>query len=161
MSTSTTAITAPVDVDARVPRVIATVTAAVLAAALAAAAVTPRAAAAVLAAQALIFAIGAVGGPLRHPYGVVITNLFSPRPGPVTKRDPVALWRFAQTLGLVLCVIGAAGFALGAPVVGWMSAGFALVAAVARAAFGICLSRGPYILSCHLRGQTPACCRKK
>ena len=161
MSTSTTATSAPAEVDARAPRFTATVTAAVLATALAVATVNPRAAAAILAAQAVIFGIGALWGPLQHPYGLAFSRLIAPRLGPAAKRDPVAQLRFAQMLGFFFCAIGAAGFALGAPPVGWISAGFALFAAIMRAAFGICLGRGPYMLLCRLRGEVPACCQNK
>jgi hypothetical protein len=30
-----------------------------------------------------------------------------------------------------------------------------------RAAFGICLGKGPYMLVCRLRGEVPACCQNK
>lgn len=161
MSTFTTAPAGPAEVDARAPRFTATVTALVLATALAVATVNPRAAAAILAAQAVIFGIGALWGPLRHPYGLAFSRLIAPRLGPVAKRDAVAQLRFAQMLGFFFCTVAAAGFALGAPVVGWISAGFALFAAVMRAAFGICLGKGPYMLVCRLRGEVPACCQNK
>jgi hypothetical protein len=161
MSTSTTAIAAPAEVDARVARFTATVTAAVRATALAVATVNPRVAAAILAAQAVIFGIGALWGPLQHPYGLAFSRLIAPRLGPAVKRDAVAQLRFAQMLGFFFCAIGSAGFALGAPTVGWISAGFALFAAVMRAAFGICLGKGPYMVVCRLRGEVPACCQNK
>lgn len=161
MSISTTAMSAPAEVDARAPRFTASVTAVVLATALAVATVNSRAAAAILAVQAVIFGIGALWGPLRHPYGRAFHSLIAPRLGPAAKLDAVAQLRFAQMLGFFFCVIGAAGFALGAPMVGWISAGFALFAAVMRSVFGICLGKGPYMLVCRLRGEVPACCQNK
>ncbi|MDA0249541.1 MAG: DUF4395 domain-containing protein [Actinomycetota bacterium] len=161
MSTSTTAPAAPAEIDARVSRFTATVTAAVLATALAVATVNPPVAAAILAVQAVIFGIGAVRGPLQHPYGRAFDSLIAPRLGPAAKLDAVAQVRFAQMLGFFFCVVGATGFALGAPMIGWISAGFALIAAVMRAVFGICLGKGPYMLVCRLRGEVPACCQNK
>ena len=38
---------------------------------------------------------------------------------------------------------------------------FALFAALMRAVFGICLSRGPYMLVCRMQGKVPACCQNK
>ena len=67
-STSTSTKKANADVvDVRGPRFAAWVTTAVLVTALILAAASPRAAAALLGVQAAIFAIGAVGGPRRHP----------------------------------------------------------------------------------------------
>ena len=158
---TTTAPVAPAAVDARVPRFTATVTAAVLATALAVSAVSPRAAAIILAVQAVIFAIGAALGPLRHPYGAMFTSLIAPRLAPATASEPVAQLRFAQLLGVIFSVTAAIGFALGAPAVGITAAGFALFAATMRSAFGICLSKRPYMLVSRLRGQVPACCQNK
>ena len=87
--------------------------------------------------------------------------VIAPRLGPVTKRDYVAQLRFSMLLGVCFCVIGAIGFALGAPLVGLIAAGFALFAALMRAAFGICLGRGPYMVVSRLRGEVPACCQNK
>ena len=56
-------------VDARGPRFAAWVTTAVLIAALAASGFSTTAAAVILAAQAAVFAIGALRGPRHHPYG--------------------------------------------------------------------------------------------
>ena len=64
-------------------------------------------------------------------------------------------------MGFVLCTVGVGGFALGVPVVGLAATGFALLAALMRAVFGICLSRGPYMLVCRMRGKVPACCQNK
>ena len=161
MTTSTTPTTAPAEIDARIPRFTATINAAVVATALAVSTVSPVAAALILAAQAVVFAVGAVGGPQRHPYGAFFSAVIAPRLGPVTKRDYVAQLRFSMLLGVCFCVIGAIGFALGAPLVGLIAAGFALFAALMRAAFGICLGRGPYMVVSRLRGEVPVCCQNK
>lgn len=160
MATGTSTV-APVQVDARIPRFTATVTATVLTIALAVSRVSPVAAAAILLAQGAVFAVGAIGGPHRHPYGAFFASVIAPRLGPATKQDYVAQLRFSMLLGLCFCVVGATGFALGAPVVGTIAAGFALFAALMRAVFGICLGRGPYMLVTRLRGEVPACCQNK
>lgn len=143
-STTTTSTTATrtdtVDVvDVRGPRFAAWVTTAVLAGALILAAVSPTGAAVLLGGQAAVFAVGALGGPRRHPYGRVFARLIAPRLPPATDREPVAPLRFAQLVGLVFAVVAVAGFAAGIPVLGSIATALALAAAFLNAAFGICL----------------------
>lgn len=128
--------TAPV--DARGPRFTAWVTTAVLVAVLLLFEFSPAAAAALLAAQAVVFAIGALAGPRRHPYGLLFARLVAPRLPPPTEREPVPPLRFAQLVGLAFAVVGVAGFAA-APVVGLTATALALAAAFLNAAFGVCL----------------------
>jgi hypothetical protein len=80
----------PDTVDVRGPRFAAWVTTAVLVLTLVVSATSPLAAAAVLGVQAAIFAIGAIGGPRRHPYGQVFARVVAPRLGPAEEREPVA-----------------------------------------------------------------------
>lgn len=160
-ATITMTTTAPAEVDARGPRFTATVTAAVLASVLIISAFRVPAAMVLLAAQAAVFGSGAIWGPARHPYGLTFGKLIAPRLGAVTKRDPVEQLRFAQLMGFILCSVGLAGFAFGAPSVGVAATGFALFAALMRAVFGICISRGPYMLISKMRGKVPACCQNK
>jgi Ca2+/Na+ antiporter len=131
--------TRPDQVDVRGPRFAAWITTAVLVATLAAATFSNAAAAVVLGLQALVFAIGAVGGPRKHPYGRVFATFVAPRLDPVTKRETVSPLKFAQAVGLGFAVIGTVGFAAGLSLVGLVATAFALVAAVLNAAFGICL----------------------
>ncbi len=138
-------------VDVRGPRFAAWVTTAVLIAALLASAVSSALAAAILGGQAVVFAIGALRGPRRHPYGVIFANLVAPRLGPVTEREPAAPLRFAQGVGLLFAVVGTVGFLLGAPLVGVIATAFALAAAFLNAAFGICLGCKIYPLATRLR----------
>lgn len=152
---------APAEIDARVPRFIATATAVVLAIVLTLSTVSVSAAVVLLAVQALVFAAGAMWGPTAHPYGAVFLAWIAPRLGPVSERDPVEQLRFAQLLGFGFCCAGVVGFALGLPVIGVIASGFALFAALMRAVFGICLSRRPYMLVSKMRGNVPACCQKK
>ena len=158
---SDTAAPAPAEVDARAPRFTASVTATVLAAVLILSMVNLRAATVLLAIQAGIFAIGAIFGPQRHPYGVIFRRFLAPRLGSPTDRDPVGQLRFAQMMGAILSTVGVAGFALGVPWVGAAATGFAFVAALVRALFGVCLSRRPYLLVSKLRGNVPPCCQAK
>ncbi|MGY1811649.1 DUF4395 domain-containing protein [Blastococcus sp. SYSU D00820] len=130
---------APAVVDVRGPRFAAWVTSAVLAVALL------TASGWLVAAQAAVFAAGALGGMRRAPYGLLYRVLVAPRLGPVREREPEAPLRFAQLVGLVFAVVGAAGYLLGAPVVGAVATGLALVAALLNAATGFCLGCELYL----------------
>jgi hypothetical protein len=143
-------------VDVRGPRFVAWVTTAVVVAALLVSAASPLAAAAILGLQAVVFAIGAVGGPRTHPYGRVFAAFVGPRLGPVSEREPVPPLKFAQAVGFVFAVVGAFGFAAGAPPVGLVATALALVAAFLNAAFGICLGCRLYPLVVRLRRTAPA-----
>ena len=138
-------------VDIRGPRFAAWVTTVVLAGVILLSVVSIPAAAALLAAQAVAFAIGATRGPRRHPYGLIYAKLVAPRLGPVTEREPVPPLRFAQLVGLVFAVIGLIGFGTGFPVAGVAATAFALFAAFLNAAFGICLGCKIYPLLARLR----------
>jgi Ca2+/Na+ antiporter len=138
-------------VDVRGPRFVAWITTGVLVITLIVSGISSLAAAVILGLQAVVFAIGAVGGPRRHPYGLVFASVVAPRLGPVREREPVPPLKFAQLVGLVFAVIGAAGFAAGASLVGLVATGAALVAAFLNAAFGICLGCQLYPLVVHLK----------
>ena len=141
-------------VDVRGPRFAAWITTGVLLAALAASAFSTTAAALILAAQTVVFAIGAARGPRSHPYGRIFSKVVAPRLGPVTEREPVPPLRFAQLVGLVFALVGVAGFAFGAPLVGVTACAFALGAAFLNAAFGICLGCQLYPLLTRIRRTT-------
>ena len=133
------------------PRFVAWITTVVLVATLIVSGVNPLAAAVILGLQAVVFAVGAVAGPRRHPYGIVFANVVAPRLGPVREREPVAPLKFAQLVGLVFAVFGVAGFAAGASLVGVIATAAALVAAFLNAAFGICLGCQLYPLVVRLK----------
>jgi hypothetical protein len=143
--------TPPDLVDVRGPRFAAWVTTAVLVLALVVSAASPLVAAVILAVQAVIFAIGAAGGPRKHPYGRIFATVVAPRLGPVQDREPTAPLKFAQLVGLIFAVIGVAGFAAGAVVVGVIATAAALAAAFLNAAFGICLGCQLYPLVARFR----------
>lgn len=150
MSSNNTSIQ-PDRVDVRGPRFAAWVTTAVLVVALIVSAVSAPAAAVILGVQAVVFAIGAAGGPRRHPYGRLFAGVVAPRLGPVTEREPVPPLKFAQLVGLIFAVVGVAGFAGGAPLLGVIATAAALVAAFLNAAFGICLGCQLYPLVARFR----------
>ena len=138
-------------VDVRGPRFAAWVTTAVITAVLALSAVSNVAAAVLLGLQGVVFAIGAMAGPRKHPYGRIFAAFIAPRRGPVTEREPVPPLKFAQFVGLLFAVIGTIGFATGVAVVGLIATAFALVAAFSNAAFGICLGCQLYPLVARFR----------
>ncbi len=119
MSTVTTARPAT-GIDPRGPRVAASLTAVVLALVL----VTPTTVAIVLlAAQIVVFAIGAVRGIQHTPYAGLFRALIRPRlAAPAELEDPRPP-RFAQALGLVFAAVGLVGFLLGSTAVGLVATG--------------------------------------
>ncbi len=126
-------------VDVRAPRFAAGLTSVVLAVALL------TGSGWLVAAQALVFAVGALAGLRSSPYGLLFRSLVAPRLGPVREREPEAPPRFAQLVGLLFAVVGAAGYLLGAPVVGAVATGLALVAALLNAATGFCMGCELYL----------------
>jgi hypothetical protein len=144
----------PQQVDVRGPRFAAWVTTAVLVLALLVSATSPAAAALVLGLQAVVFAIGAVGGPRKHPYGRIFATLVAPRLSPVTEKEPIPPLKFAQLVGLLFAVVGAVGFGAGITALGLTATAFALIAAFLNAAFGICLGCQIYPLVARLRRST-------
>lgn len=156
MPTTTIQTQTPDQVDVRGPRFAAWLTTGVLVAALLGWPLSPVAAAALLGAQAVVFAIGAWRGPRSHPYGLIFARLIAPRLGPVTEKEPVPPLKFAQLVGLVFAVAGVAGFATGFALLGLTAIGFALVAAFLNAAFGICLGCQIYPLVARVRKNASA-----
>src|SRR5215470_7031612 len=82
-------------VDVRGPRFAAWVTTGVLVAILLIASFSPAAAAVILGVQAVVFAIGAIRGPRKHPYGLIFAKLIAPNIAPVSEREPVPPLKFA------------------------------------------------------------------
>ncbi len=121
-------------IDPRGPRFAAWITTVVLAAVL----VTGNGW--LLAAQGVVFALGAVG---HNPYAL-FWKQFVRRTPPLELEDARPP-RFAQVVGLAFALIGAVGFAAGAPLLGLTAAGLALAAAFLNAAFGICLGCELYL----------------
>ncbi|MBW3646999.1 MAG: DUF4395 domain-containing protein [Actinobacteria bacterium] len=122
-------------IDPRGPRFAAWITTAVLAAVLLTASTV------LLAAQAVVFALGAAG---HNPYALLWKK--SIRRTPPAELEPAAPPRFAQLVGLAFALTGAIALALGATTVGLLATGAALAAALLNAAFGICLGCEIYLI---------------
>lgn len=138
-------------VDVRGPRFAAWVTTSVLIVMLIVSVFSEPAAATVLGAQAVVFAISALRGPRNSPYGVLFANLVAPRLGPVREREPLPPLKFAQVVGLFFAVIGVIGFAAAVPLLGVVATAFALFASFLNAAFNICLGCRLYPFVARLR----------
>jgi hypothetical protein len=106
-----------------------------------------------LAAQAVVFAVGALVGMRYTPYGLLYKWLVRPRLGPPAELEAEAPPRFAQAVGLVISIIGVIGFAVGVQPLGLVAAGLGLVAAVLNGVFGLCLGCEMYLL---IRRARPA-----
>ena len=92
-----------------------------------------------LAAQALVFAAGAIGGLRLAPYGLLFRVLVRPRLAPPQQLEAEAPPRFAQAVGLVFALVGTVGYLTGVTALGVVATAFALGAAFLNAAFDICL----------------------
>jgi Domain of unknown function (DUF4395) len=99
-----------------------------------------------LAAQALVFAVGAAFGLRYAPYGLLYRWLVRPRLGPPRELEPEAPPRFSQAVGLVFAVAGVAGYAAGITWLGVAATAAALIAAFLNGAFGYCLGCQMYLL---------------
>lgn len=100
-----------------------------------------------LAAQALVFALGAAFGAGASPYGLVFGTLVRPRLAPPTELADAGPPRFAQTVGLGFAVVGLVGFLAGVTLLGQVAVGLALVAAFLNAAFRFCLGSEVLLLA--------------
>jgi Domain of unknown function (DUF4395) len=105
-----------------------------------------------LAAQAIVFALGVMFGLRSAPYGLIYQALVRPRLGPPKELEPEAPPRFAQGVGAAFALVGVVGYALGIPALGMTATAFALIAAFLNAAFGLCLGCEAYLL---IRRLTP------
>src|SRR3954465_3237 len=99
-----------------------------------------------LAAQAVVFAVGAFAGLRFGAFGVLFRVRVAPRLGPVREREPEAPPRFAQFVGFVFAVVGTLGYLLSAPLAGAIATGRPLVAPLLTAAPGFCLGCEMYLL---------------
>jgi len=107
-----------------------------------------------LAAQVVLFAIGAGLGVRQTPHAWVFQTLIRPRLGAPTELEDAAPPRFAQAVGLAFATVALAGFLVGATSVGLVATGLALVAAVLNAAFGLCLGCELYLILTRLNLPT-------
>ncbi|MCR6032175.1 DUF4395 family protein [Nocardioides sp. zg-579] len=136
-------VATPSGVDPRGPQLTAAVTAVVLATVL----LVPASAATLLVGvQAVLFAIGALGGVQRTPHAWVFRRLVRPRLSPSAELEDPRPPQFAQAVGLAFTVVAFVGFLAGATVVGQIATGFALAAALLNAVFRFCLGCELYLL---------------
>jgi len=128
------------EIDPRGPRFAALVTTLVLGG------VLVTGSAWLLAAQAVVFAVGVVFGLRYSPYGWLYQKLIRPRLGPPAELEAEAPPRFAQAVGLAFALIGVAGYAAGLTWLGLTATAAALAAAFLNAAFGFCLGCEMYLI---------------
>jgi hypothetical protein len=120
-------------VDPRGPRFAAAVTTAVLIA------VLVTGSWALLAAQAVVFALATFLGLRYAPYGLAFKVLIRPRLAPPRELEDAAAPRFAQGVGLAFALVGTVGYATGTSWLGIGATALALAAAFLNAVFGFCL----------------------
>ncbi|GAA1220917.1 DUF4395 domain-containing protein [Prauserella alba] len=99
-----------------------------------------------LAAQTVVFAIGAFVGLKPAPYSVLYRLLVAPRLQPTDEREDAAPLRFAQVVGFAFALVGTIGYAFGVTALGIVATALALFAAFLNAAFGFCLGCEMYLL---------------
>jgi Domain of unknown function (DUF4395) len=104
-----------------------------------------------LAAQTLVFAVGAALGLRYAPYGMIYRWLIRPRLGPPRELEAEPPPRFAQGVGAAFGVIGVIGYGTGVTALGITATAFALAAAFLNAAFGFCLGCEMYLMIQRIR----------
>ncbi|HET8603303.1 MAG TPA: DUF4395 domain-containing protein [Marmoricola sp.] len=139
------------DIDPRGPQFNAALTSVVLAIVLVTAPASVGVA--LLALQALLFAIGVARGVQHAPAAYLFRTVVRPRLAAPTHLEDPRPPRFAQAVGLLFAVVGLAGYLSGATVLGAVATGLALAAALLNAVFGFCLGCELYLL---IRRITPA-----
>ena len=91
---------------------------------------------------ALALILLSLAGPRWSPVGWVFRRIAPP----AGELEPAAPPRFAQAVGLVFGLVGAAGLLLGLDVLFYVAIGMALAAAFLNAAFNFCLGCEMYLL---------------
>ena len=99
-----------------------------------------------LAAQTLVFAVGALAGLKYAPYGLLYRTLVRPRLPAPTDLEHAAPPRFAQAVGTAFALVGTIGYLSGVTPLGVIATGLALAAAFLNAAFDYCLGCEVYLL---------------
>lgn len=129
-------------IDPRGPRFGAAVTSVVLAAVLV---LGPGSGLSLLVLQALAFAAGAID-PRYQPYSWFFRRFVRPRLAPPAELEDPRPPRFAQLVGLIFALVALAGAIAGGPLVFFVAAGMALVAALLNALFEFCLGCELYLV---------------
>lgn len=139
LSASPSPVDSRATVDSRGPRFAAGVSTVVLAAVLVTSSTV------LIAAQAVVFALGAFAGLRWHPYGALYRTLVAPRLAAPTEREDPAPVRFSQGLGFAFATVGVFGYATGFSTLGMTVTALALGAAFLNVAFGFCLGCEIYL----------------
>ncbi|MEN9752339.1 MAG: hypothetical protein RL670_30 [Actinomycetota bacterium] len=95
---------------------------------------------------AALFGIGALLGTARHPYGIVFKAFIRPRLKAPTELEDPRPPKFAQSVGLLVSLVGIILALLGVQYAVAIFAAFAFVAAFLNAAFAYCLGCQIYLL---------------
>jgi hypothetical protein len=106
-----------------------------------------------LAAQTVVFAVGAFAGLKYAPYSLIYKYLVAPLLRPAGEREDAAPLQFAQGVGFGFGLVGTIALTTGLTTLGIVAMAFALAAAFLNAAFGFCLGCETYLL---LRKFTPS-----
>ncbi len=138
------------DIDPRGPRFGAVITTVVLALVLVTGSVW------LLAAQAGVFAVGALAGLRYAPYGLLYRRFARPRLGPPAYTEAEAPPRFSQGMGMVIAALGVICYAAGATLGGIVFTALALAAAFLNAAFDLCLGCQVYLFIQNLKVRPSA-----
>jgi hypothetical protein len=96
--------------------------------------------------QAALFATAVTLGVQRTPVAFLFRTLVRPRLTAPTHLEDPRPPRFAQGVGLAFALVGLAGYLTGVTALGAIATGFALLAALLNAVFGLCLGCEMYLL---------------
>ena len=127
-------------IDARGPRFGAAITTVVLAVAL----VTHSTW--LVGLQLVVFAIGAIGTPVKTPYALIYKKFVRPRLRGEVPTEDVRPPQFAQAVGLAFAVVAFVAGLIGAKSVFVVALSLCLAAAFLNAAFNYCLGCEAYLL---------------
>ena len=127
-------------IDARGPRFGAAITTVVLAVAL----VTHSTW--LVGMQLVVFAIGAIGTPVKTPYALIYKKFVRPRLRGEVPTEDVRPPQFAQAVGLAFAVVALVAGLVGAKSVFVVALSLCLAAAFLNAAFNYCLGCEAYLL---------------
>lgn len=108
---------------------------------------------ALLAAQTVIFALGAFVSLSASPWSAIFRTVVRPRIGAPIETEDARPPRFAQLVGLTFAAIGLIALLTGATTLGLVAVGFAFVAALLNAATGFCLGCELYLTTRRLARQ--------
>ena len=94
---------------------------------------------------AALFGIGALLGTARHPYGIIFKAFIRPRLSDPSELEDPRPPQFAQSVGLLVTLVGIVLALFGLPYAIAIAAGAAFIAAFLNAAFAYCLGCQIYL----------------